>query len=331
MSKSYFKIDKKLYYKIIKEWADKNGRSPSKEDFNKDTSLPSPRTLEENLKTSWNTALQELGLEPIKDRSYYLSFNKDKLLDLFKEEYNRIKPKTRKEFNIKRNKVLPGIDYIEEKTGFKWNGLLKTCGFETTKNFYSKEDYKNIILKLAEELGRSPTINEFENAGYTATSLTKKFNKRYNEILEDLGLNINYLKDGETLTKEDLKELYIRLSKELGYPAKSTDINKCKYTPEYTTFTLYFTTMHMLREECGLIEIKERKCKYNKEKILRNLSGLYKKYNRRLTTEELKIESTRNEDIPTLTTCIRYLRVTSIKSMWDIVEEHMTKKIEIKE
>lgn len=44
------RISKEDYYKIIKNWAEINGRSPTKKDFNDDPDLPSSRTLEENIK-----------------------------------------------------------------------------------------------------------------------------------------------------------------------------------------------------------------------------------------------------------------------------------------
>lgn len=315
------RIDKELYYNIIKNWAKEYGRSPSKEDFNKDESLPSSRTLEESLKIPWNVALKELGLEQIKDRSYYLLMDKKELLNAFKDEYKRINPLTRMDFNKKRSENFPNVVYLEKKLELKWNEILHLCNFETTREYYTKEEYKKIIIDLSEKLQRTPSITDFENSGYTLNSLLNKFdNKTYNEIIKSLALEINVVQNTYNFSKAELIELYIKLSKKLGYAAKTTDIDKEKNLPSYSTFSYYFSNINELRRAAGLDEEKTRGCAYSKEKILKILCSIHKKYKRRLTTAELKKELKENK-FPSISTCYRYLNVTSIVAMWQVIED----------
>lgn len=311
------RISKEDYYKIIKDWADINKRSPTKEDFNKDNNLPSPRTLEENIKIPWNIALKELGLEQIKDRSYYLLMDNAELLEEFKKEYLRVNPSSCVDFNKRRNKIFPESAYVSKRFGFTWNELLKECGFNTKNNRYTKKDFEEVLINLNNELKRTPSITDFLNAGYTLRSLLKSFNlESYNDVIKCLGLNINTTPKKCEYTNKELIRMYKDLCNKIGSIATVYDIDKCSYIPDSSVFLGRFTDIKTLRELAGVKGGRVRENKYSKEDIANILKDLCKKYNRTLTTAELQKEIKENK-YPSIRTMQRHLKVNSVGALWD--------------
>lgn len=317
-------IDKKIFYKYIKEWALQNSRSPTKEDFMRDDELPSPRTLEESIKIPWNMALKELGLEQIKDKSYYMLLSDKELLEEFKREYERIKPNNRKEFNKLRSEYFPSAVYLEKRFNLKWNKILTKCGFETRKNFYTKEEYFEIFKKVCNKLGRAPSSNELQEYGKCdAMGFVKAFNaKNYNDSLKKVNYNPSNITPVEVPeTDEELIKMYVDYSNKLGKPATQEELNNSKDTYNSGVFMYRFTTMSNLKKLAGFKD--ERKVKstlYTKEEITDILITLYKKYNRRLTTKELMQEIKEN-DYPSFSTIQRHFKTSSIKKMWGEIEK----------
>ena len=222
-------ITKDSYYKIIKEWALKYGKSPTKEDFNNCPSLPSPRTLEEIIKIPWNVALKELGLKQIEDKTYYYLMSKKELLEEFKKQYIKIKPSSLREFNKKRDKIFPSGGYVYKKLDTTWNGLLKLCNFKTTNNRYTKEEFKKILLDLKKQLNRVPSSKDFIAAGYTLKSSLLEFNlNAYNKVIENLNLHSNKTPQICNYTDLELINMYKKLCSELGKAATTSDIDNCK-------------------------------------------------------------------------------------------------------
>ena len=314
-------ISKNQYYKIIKQWHDEHGKSPTKEDFNNNLNLPSSRTLEENLKTPWNIALKDLGLEQIQDRTYYLLMNNDELLEAFKKEYLRILPNDKKNFNNKRNKIFPNNQYIEKKLGLKWNDLLNLCGFSTTRGYYTKEQFTKILKKLYKELGHTPSITEFEK-NYTLGALLRAFNlKTYNEVINLLKFETNKTPEKCNLMDGELINKYKDLCSSLGKVATAEDINNDENIPSFEVYMHRFTTIKNLRKLASITGGREKRDKYTTDYIIKVLKHLYKENNGRLTTAELQLKIKENK-YPTISTMQKHLKVNSLSNMWDKVENY---------
>lgn len=310
------RISKEDYYKIIKNWAEANGRSPTKKDFNDDPDLPSSRTLEENIKIPWNIALKELGLEQIRDRTYYLLMDKEELLDAFKEEYLRINPKNRTDFNSRRNKIFPESTYVEKKFNTTWNGLLKKCNFNIKRESRTKEEYTKILKDLYNKLGKVPSIPEFQKAGYNLNSLLYSFNlKTYNQVIKELGYSTNKRPTACNCTDLELIDMYKDLCNTIGDVATIYDIDKCKSIPNSSVFLDRFTDIKNLRKLANIQGGRVRNNKYTKEYIIKILLELLNKYNRPLTTKELQKEI-KNNNYPSIKTMQRYLNVKSLQGLW---------------
>ncbi len=60
----------------------------------------------------------------------YLKYNtSNEWVEIFKEEYNRIKPTGAKQFNLKRKEGIPAWTTIASMVNLKkWNDLIKYCG-----------------------------------------------------------------------------------------------------------------------------------------------------------------------------------------------------------
>ena len=97
-----------------------------------------------------------------------------------------------------------------------WNEFLKVAGLEVnTKTDYTKEELIRQVLMLAEELGRTPTTNEFKQDSRTASvSTVIKLFGSWNEFLEAAGLGVNR-KPIRTYTKEELISQVQMLAREL--------------------------------------------------------------------------------------------------------------------
>lgn len=314
------RISKEDYYKIIKNWAKENGRSPTKKDFNDNPDLPSPRTLEENIKVPWNIALKELGLEQIKDRTYYLLMDKKELLEAFKMEYLKVNPKNRTDFNSRRNRIFPESTYVEKKLDTNWNGLLKKCKFDLKREIRTKEEYVKILKGLYNKLGKVPSISDFQKAGYNLGSLLYSFNlKTYNEVMKELGYSTNKAPITCNYTDLELIDMYKDLCSNIGDVATVYDIDKCKSIPNSSVFLDRFTDIKNLRKLANIQGGRVRNNKYTQEYIIKILTELLNKYNRPLTTKELQKEI-KDNNYPSIRTMQRHLNVKSVKGLWEKVQ-----------
>lgn len=310
-------ITKEQYYSIIKQWVrEHNGRSPTKEDFNKDKNLPSPRTLEECLKIQWNKALKECGLEQIKDKTYYKMLNNKDLLEKFREEYTRLNYCSRTEFESNRNKSFPSLEYLEKRYKCKWNDLLRLAGIEE-KDLHAvdltKEEYIKLLKDTVKELKHIPSIPEFESlTGRSATAMIRRFNLKYNEIIKLADLQTDREKSEVKETDEELLQMYINYCKKIGKMASEVDLNNSSNIYGAGVFTQRFGGMRELKKLAGYEETHGQYNKFSKQKIIDLLIEKYKQYGRTLTYREIKEDT----DLPGVTTICRRFKVTKMEKVW---------------
>ena len=234
----------------------------------------------------------------------YKNMSNDELLEAFKEEYTRLNYPTMYKFDKNKNKDFPCVNYLEKRFNLNWNSILEKCNFKLHHiNNKDIEYYREKILQLAEQLGRTPTRLEVEKNIGSVRVICKAFNvDTYNNVLEVLELekNLNY---GQEFTKEELKAYYIDLSNKLVYPATAEECGE----KIYYIYKEFNGSLTNIREECGYYKNYNcRDLKYSSKELDKILINIYKKYKRIPTTKELETELKENNYCSKGTLFIRY-------------------------
>ncbi|MBR2658918.1 hypothetical protein IKD57_03465, partial [Candidatus Saccharibacteria bacterium] len=109
---------------------------------------------------------------------------------------------TMREFEKDQRTASPAA--IQKRFG-SWNKFLEEAGLNTNRSFASDEELIQQAQMLARELGRTPTMREFEKDQRTASpaAIQKRFGS-WNKFLEEAGLKINK-KRGVDTTKKTAK------------------------------------------------------------------------------------------------------------------------------
>lgn len=126
-----------------------NGRVPMKSDFSKDKSLP----YIELFKAKFNqTYLQWLNLYFKKEYVQYIQSksesHKSSSLEVFKEEYERLRPVTKNDFNLRRNseKISCAEVILRNNNISSWNELLSVCKLEKIMPQRQKQQFKLTVI-----------------------------------------------------------------------------------------------------------------------------------------------------------------------------------------
>ncbi|EJR97986.1 MULTISPECIES: hypothetical protein [Bacillus] len=194
-------------------------------------------------------------------------------------------------------------------------------------------DLNNHLKYIPKEIIYEQLNQEFERIGSTRKSIyNSKRNKsrfpysdtlkiRLNQSWPEILLCCNQLsevKKYDEISKELLKDEYKMISKKLGRAATIRELT------DWTVFSFdiyrqYFSTMKILKEECGFRhDYKGGKKPIELSMCKEELVRLYKKYNRRLTYNELKEESQIS-----ISTLFRRFETTKINVIWNQIERNM--------
>ncbi|MGD6840590.1 hypothetical protein ACQCVL_29675 [Bacillus thuringiensis] len=191
-------------------------------------------------------------------------------------------------------------------------------------------DLNNHLKYIPRKIIYEQLNQEFVRIGSTRKSIyNSKRNKKRYPYSDTLKLRLNQswpeilfcckqlieVKRYNEISKEALKKEYKMISKKLGHAATIRELT------DQTVFSVdiyrqYFSTVQKLREECGF------RHNYNGGKTPielgtceKELVRLYKKYNRRLTYNELKEESEIS-----ISTLFRRFETTKINDIWNQIE-----------
>lgn len=99
-----------------------------------------------------------------------------------------------------------------------WNNMLKCSNLPIVRDI-SKEETINRITELSNELGRTPTMDEFVKK-YNHSGIDKHFGS-YNNLIREAGLKVN-----QGYSKEELKKILIKQALELGRLPTSVEFAK---------------------------------------------------------------------------------------------------------
>lgn len=244
----------------------------------------------------------------------------EEILETIKEEYYKIQPKECWEF-FKKKERSPSLPYIKKRFNMTYNEILLHAGVcESDIKFISsrirgKEYYLEGLKKLAEKLGKTPTVEEYINAGYSLDMLRKYYGS-YSNALNLIGLEANFEFKAKNMSKEELVEIYKEISSNIGSPATIREIQKYCSKCGVQIFYRYFTSMNTLRKEAGFSDSAYGRLLYSKEQIKDILIKEYCRTGKRLTTKEIR----KRKDLPAVNTILNYFKANSWEMVWREIE-----------
>lgn len=307
------KTASKELIKEVQALAKRLGRTPKFKDFEK----AQKATYRFG---SWNNFLAKAGLKPNLKINNFDDLTNEELLKIVKMELDRVGSTTYASYNKHKSKNAPSFSYIKKRTGLKWNEMLNELEIELNLESKSREELLQQLKDIEKELGKTPSINDLFSKGINAYIYHDKFGS-YNNALKLAGLEININKTKVTHSNEELLEMYIGLSKELGRAATSKDINNhLEYSAN--VFAMRFGSINKLRELAGYETINYTR-KYSKKEITDKLVELHKKEDRRLTNIELNKLSKDNKDFPSISTICRHFKTTKMSEVWSKIEDYI--------
>ncbi len=250
--------------------------------------------------------------------------NEKVLLDLIKENYEKIKPKTCNEFFKLRDKKIPCRQTLQKLFGMTYNEILIKAGISDERLNVVKRNSKYCIDTLMEarnRLGYVPSESKFISLGYSTTPIKRIFGSYENaaKIIDpEYKANIKY--ESIDMSKEELLNMYIEYSKKIGMPASSCDILYSNELPSINAFKNRFGRMEFLKKEAGFESEKPRNLKYEKEDVVKNLIAAYLVKGRRLTVKEIVQE----QSIPSYNTILYNFKTTKISKVWEEIEGYIS-------
>lgn len=308
--------------KVVDDIILEHGRPLSAEEINQDTSLFNTSTFRKIVGIPYTKYIEALGFEPnikLCDKKYLIMDDKQ-ILQEFKKELERIQTNRWRIFNQKRRNGFPNESYFRKRFNCSWNELLQIINIDTSVKRLSKEEFVNWYLNLIKEKDYTPSQSELNNQYSFFNFHMKKYFKNYSNMCKELNVKQPAkTPDIVTETDEELLDMYIRFSENLGRPATSKELDASDEIYNADVFVLRFGGMNELKRLCGYHEYvtKSRK-RYSKQEIKLKLIRYYKENgNKRLTNNEL------NKLIP-LSTVKRYFQTTKISVVWEIIEKELS-------
>ena len=235
--------EEKLIELLVK-FKKKLGRIPTMEDVRAAKDMPSAATYQ-RLFGSWNKALGAAGLKP----NMKYDWTREELTELlikFREKLGRI-PTTE---DLRSAEDMPGVNtYV--KYFSSWNRALEAAGFKLNMRYgWTKEELIELLVKLGEKLGRTPTIKDVRAAeDMPSTDTYTSYFGSWNKALEAAGFRPNARRDW---TREELIELLVKLVEKLGRVPKTRDADTAEDMPCARTYMKLFGSWNKALEAAGL-------------------------------------------------------------------------------
>lgn len=249
------------------------------------------------------------------------------LLDLIREDFYRIRPKTQAEFFKEKSDTIPSLSKLKKMfNNATYNEILLTAGVEekylnAIRRY--KEEYLIQAKRVVEHLGYIPSINELERQGVSVKMLKKHYGNYENivKILEEEGYERIRIRKVINETDVELLKLYVDFSNRIGKTASVDDINSNENLPNAGVFVQHFGGMNELRKRAGFEEWDRNNKRYTKSKIIDVLLEKIIKKQDFLTAREID----KDNDLASETTILRYFRTSKLsqvnKEILQIIKE----------
>lgn len=287
----------------LKDYYNKYG-IPTTRDLNKNKEYPSSYIYRKRF-GNFKNALDLAGIKDIKKERMYnrKSYSSEELLEIFKKEvYNSINiNNSLLTYNdVDNNKNMPSMGAFLRKFG-TIDKMYELIGIDKNKfnNDKLEEDMKKKYIEIRSILKRTPTsrdLNDFSKKSdnyYAAVTYINHF-KSIEDFQKIMGDNIRNV--AKEMTKADMLNALIKLSKDLGISPTQKDLKICPYTPSLSTYRREFGNFVNALVKAGL------KSRSNKENLItpngnKALSGyeykfllMLEKYNIKFSKENMYSE-----------------------------------------
>lgn len=268
---------------------------------------------EKKLRTKAGTKEKIGGKSVKRKKKGYIEYDKDILLDLIREKIEKKELQHISKIGTLRG--MPSYRYIKKLwTAGELNEIfgIKPKVYSYTNGEIIKEYYR---IREKYEVVTSDIMKR--ETGICIDSIRTRFGS-WNKFQMFLGEQpARKLKRVEH-TNEELIKLYREISLKTGkevYGATFSDLKENGFPYSRSVLSSRFTDMNNLRRLAGF-EIKtERVTKYSKQKLKNMLFMNYKKYGRRLTQTEIKMD----KDLPNPSIIFNYFQTTEITKVWNEV------------
>lgn len=266
----------------------------------------------------------------------YDNMTNDEILELFKNQYYKIKPQNAIEFQKKSNntpsqyilKTRLSLSYGQAlvKIGVRDSVIAKRKTEKHNNHYYNK--WKNKIIQVYEQLGYLPNSTDIKKYGIKSENLVKVVGMSYINFCKNIGFkneDFKYKNYKIEQNEEALIQMYKNLCIKLGKIATSRDIDNQKDFPSSSSIIMRFGSMNNLKRIAGFNENKDLR-RYLKFQFMKELKNLYIEHERKLTYEEILEECKNNIKLPdSAQTISTYFKTTNMSDVWEEVEHEMIK------
>lgn len=251
-----------------------------------------------------------------------IKYSNDELLKQVRKVLENEDTKTSEVYDTNKDDFYYRSETLRKKFNLTFSQIVVKAGLYDLNN-HLKYIPKEIIYKqLNQEFKRIGSTRKSiydnkrnKNRYPYSDTLKKRLNQSWQEILFHCN-QLSEVKKYDETSRELLKDEYKMICKKLGHVATMQDIkNHTIYS--FDIYRQYFSTMKNLKEECGFHhDYTGGKSPIELNLCKEELVQLYKKYNRRLTYNELKKESKIS-----ISTLFRRFETTKINVIWCEIEK----------
>lgn len=276
--------------------------------YTKSKGLPSANSFMRHLQAdSWRELLLKYGIL----HEFSIDYSKEEMISIFKEEYDRIRPRTRKEFDEKAERFKAAS--FCKVTGLHYLQLVNLVTGSVRYMPKSKEELKELYLSIYQKYGRQPTVAELSENGF---HLTKKYWTSHNDFIRFCGLEPESIdKENVTESNDELIAMYKAFSHKIGedkHGASWSQLNKSDEIYNWDIFCQRFNGLTQLKELCGYTPYRSASRKYTQEELQDKLIDYVVKLGRIPTNREIEM----NKELPTTRTITRYFCTTKITDVY---------------
>ncbi|SHJ65542.1 hypothetical protein SAMN02745248_00602 [Hathewaya proteolytica DSM 3090] len=272
-----------------------------------------------------------------KARLNYNEMTNDEILQVFKEQYYKLKPKNAIEFFKDANS--PTQHILKSKLNMTYAQTLVRIGVRNTERKRYKKDkehmqkyytkYKNKIYKIYNELGYIPNTNEIIKYGIRPCSINSVLGITYYDFITEIGLEHEmktHYGQYNNVSDEELLNIYKAFCLQLGRVATRFDIEQSKNMPCIGIFQFRFGSFNEVKRLSKVDELALDKRIYSKNYIMQNLKQIYVDNSKRVSLKELEIciDNYFDRGI-SISTILYYFKTTNINDVWNEVEQSLLK------
>lgn len=295
---------------------EKYGRPLTFEELIESPYLFSPSAFRRVVGMTYLEYIEQLGFER-KISFFDMKYSKmsdEELLQELKSELERINTNKSRVFDKERKKGFPSESYFRKRFNLTWIEILEKIDIVPNVKRLTKKEFIEWYLRTVENKGYVPTRYELNREYPFFIFHLKKYFKNYENMCRELNIEQPAkIPDIVTETDEELLEMYMMFSENLGHPATSKELDESDEIYNSDVFAIRFGSLMELRELCGYSDFKRQRKQYTKDEIKHKLIRYYKEKGGRLTNKEL------SERI-SISTVLRYFKTTKTSEVWKEIE-----------